>query len=79
MKKPNNPQAFPFQVQVVAQYGNRVRKEFVEFDGGMALLDYFAGQALSTFTERNDSDHVTAEWCYDMAESMLKEREKREI
>lgn len=41
---------------------------------GMTLLDYFAGQALSQMKgEPTDS----ARRCYDHAEAMIKEREKR--
>lgn len=47
---------------------------------GMALRDYFAGQALigyivSKRDEDNSSDKV-ANWCYQDADAMLAEREK---
>ena len=42
---------------------------------GMTLLDYFAGQAMPLCTNTNDTK--AAEWCYDRAEAMIKEKEKR--
>ena len=42
---------------------------------GMTLLDYFAGQAMPLCTNTNDAG--AAKWCYDRAEAMIKEKEKR--
>ena len=39
---------------------------------GMTLLDYFAGQAMPLCTNTNDTK--AAEWCYDRAAAMLKEK-----
>ena len=52
---------------------------YTEAQDGMTLLDYFAGQALvGHATEAiGISTERVAELCYDMAESMLKEREER--
>lgn len=63
-----------------------------EFDGqdGMLLLDYFAGQALTTFNNKETISEmanetgtnpgaVIAVLAYDLAEHMLKEREKRDV
>ena len=43
---------------------------------GMTLRDWFAGQALASggSTPSNDG---TAEWCYEMADAMIKAREDR--
>lgn len=56
-------------------------------DGGMNLLDYFAGQVLPQCYERDHGnfrgkggmDHVilSARAAYDMADAMLLERDKR--
>jgi hypothetical protein len=47
----------------------------------MTLLDYFAGQALKGYitkaTYNIHSSNDIAKFCYDDAEAMLKEREKR--
>ena len=43
--------------------------------GGMTLRDYFAGQAISGLAH-TDSPDKTAQWAYNLADSMLKEREK---
>lgn len=41
----------------------------------MTLRDYFAGQALSKQSGEN-STTATVEYCYELADAMLKEREK---
>jgi hypothetical protein len=45
---------------------------------GMTLLDYFAGQYLSSFTVVDGSETAgsIAEKCYRVADAMLKERNK---
>ena len=46
---------------------------------GMSLLDWFAGQALSSFNW-NDSEATfarDAQKCFDMADAMMNERERR--
>ena len=45
------------------------------YSEGMTLLDYFAGQAMPLCTNTNDTK--AAEWCYDRAAAMLKEKEWR--
>jgi len=42
---------------------------------GVTLLDYFAGEAMQLYTITDYED--AAKLCYDRAEAMLKEREKR--
>ena len=44
-------------------------------DNGMTLLDYFAGEAMAKCPLGLGSD--MAKWCYDRAEAMIEEREKR--
>jgi hypothetical protein len=46
---------------------------------GVTLLDYFAGEAMSSYpSSYPEGVHENvAEWCYDRAAAMLKEREKR--
>jgi len=62
MDKPENPPAFPR-----SQHGHC----------GMSLKDWFAGQ-LATNKELNWFEvEATSKMLYDMAEAMLKEREKR--
>jgi hypothetical protein len=41
----------------------------------MTLRDYFAGQALSNQAGEN-STTATVKYCYELADAMLKEREK---
>ena len=45
------------------------------FPSGMSLRDYFAGQALGNLDSRGIEESA-AKWCYEMADAMLKEREK---
>lgn len=45
---------------------------------GMTLLDYFAGQELASYGRFRHKDiKEDAKSCYDYAEAMLEEREKR--
>ena len=45
---------------------------------GMTLFDYFAGQALALMKEpTTHSVGQVAFWTYEVAEAMIKEREKR--
>lgn len=47
--------------------------------GGMTLRDYFAAHALGAFcahVERSASTKNVAEWSYEIADAMLKAREK---
>ena len=69
--KLNNPRAFPKPADPCPAQGHR--------QGGMTLLDYFAGQALASEPDPDGSwqNDARAHWCYDMAEEMLKERERR--
>ena len=62
----NNPYAFPIVIP------NHAAAE-----PGMTLLDYFAAKAMQSYLQAtplaNPKD--IAEWSYNMAEAMLKERE----
>lgn len=64
-----NPSAFPHD------------KESGIWCQGMTLLDYFAGQALMGRTGRTYwmRPEEMAKQCYDFAEGMIKEREKRGV
>ena len=42
---------------------------------GMTMLDYFAGEAMQLYPMLHDE--AAAKCCYDRAEAMIKEREKR--
>lgn len=47
------------------------------FHKGMTLRDWFAGQVLSgTINDRYSGKDSLAEKCYEIADAMLKEREK---
>ena len=90
-----NPKAYPYNFLVLTGGEEISRESAEEFgkhiskkDAGMTLLDYFAGQALSdveslykTLQLRGiDTSHANvADMAYDLAESMLKEREKRNV
>ena len=71
----NSPKAFPNK-QVEHHYNGQ--HQYI-LDPGMTLLDYFAGQALAGLTADPNvmNGFKAAEWCYDYAEAMLEEREKR--
>jgi hypothetical protein len=67
----NNPPAFP-------------KTPFIEIgtpQDGMTLRDYFAAKAMSLYFQGPDANEIVghpdaiAEWCYIMADSMLKARE----
>ena len=80
MSKPKNPQAFPIHA----------RMEDLE-EPGMTLLDYFAGQAIVNIASAEllvsleqigaragGAGDIVAVFAYDIAEAMLKEREKHD-
>ncbi len=82
-----NPQAFP--KPSLKQSGEVSTSNWLSYEEsgeeGMTLLDYFAGQTLigtlSSDTKdeswgRIENDKMS-KYCYDIAEAMLKEREKR--
>jgi hypothetical protein len=55
-----------------------------KIERGMDLLDYFAGKALAggvikvfLRSESAETSEALAECCYDLAEAMLRERQKR--
>lgn len=83
-----NPQAFPSEeILSTSERGLELNDLYL----GMTLLDYFAGQALTSLTTHNmiismkeagdklemETDEVIARFAYNLAEAMLKEREKR--
>ncbi len=85
-----NPSAFPFSGEkwIDIDHGAQRKVPFVQ--EGMTLLDYFAGQYLSSMDSTKiklihklgDNKYETlgdqiVHECYDAAEGMLKERQKR--
>ncbi len=58
--------------------GKRVGRQGVDLGHGqgMSLRDYFAGQALASVMIDFHAHPGTAEYCYKMADAMLKEREE---
>ena len=70
MKKNNGGPVFPVEIE----FENK-------FWSGMYLRDYFAGQALAGCCQHEEFDqgaeNIMAEWCYEIADAMLKEREKQ--
>lgn len=84
----NNPPAFPKVVQDAVrpevywdQYGAQQTTHIAHLrsEGGMTLLDYFAGQALPALMTKNSTD--VARLCSDaymIATHMLMQREARE-
>lgn len=78
MAKPTNPPAFPVSIQ-----GLRFTDgECDSVEGGMTLLDYFAGQALPVLLERYKMYELAefgpniAEQSYIIARLMLIEKER---
>ena len=70
----NNPPAFPTN-----QYANGISPS--GFDTGMTLRDYFAAKALDVGIHQIKDfygiDKVAlGNWCYEMADAMLKAREQ---
>ena len=63
---PKGPLAFP----------NAVPDTFYDFNDGMTLRDYFAGQALIALLSRSDflRSKIIAENAYAYADAMLEER-----
>ena len=43
---------------------------------GMALRDWFAGQAIAGIVLETESSEKVAAWAYDLADAMLSERER---
>ena len=76
-----NIQAFPLQTKIASGLGGVLDKEG-SLEMGMTLLDYFAGQFLSSIAVAVSRDDYyrkeeICQDCYNIAEVMLKEREKR--
>lgn len=83
--KPKNSSAFPVQGWDSMGEDNPVPYTYTK-DPGMTLLDYFAGKALGSLSplmyESNQDDRRTpieqmVDEAYNIAEAMLREREKR--
>lgn len=74
MPRPENPPAFPYEVQTVVD-------GLDGGSGGMSLRDYFAAKVLPTIvqadwnTDRYQWSQV-ASMAYDIADAMLAERER---
>ena len=65
MTEHNNPPAFPTK--------QPLSSDFL----GMTLLDHFAGLAMQgVVNEEYMTQEQMAQWCYEMADAMLKERAK---
>lgn len=82
-KKPENPPAFPCEVDYTKMISsNASLTEPVKF-AGMSLRDYFAAKAMQTVVIDNEFMHngITEEKCailaYKLADAMLKEREPK--
>jgi len=65
----NGGSAFPYSA--LSPEGPEVYKD----DEGMSLRDYFAAVALGGL-DSVENEERAAKWCYQMADAMLKEREK---
>ena len=66
----NNPQAFPM-------IRDMTYKQDWDYEGGMTLRDYFAGQALMYMNEDMERGSIyIAENAYFIADAMLKERSR---
>ena len=79
----NGGPAFPGRIPL--EYVREQGKEYPDFsESGMSLRDYFAAQSLAPFIARLSSHQPSsatvtaacASWAYEMADAMLKEREK---
>jgi len=82
--KPENPSAFPGEINNDWETAQGMKKQYK----GMTLLEYYAGEAINLFEVDEDNvnqiqkggipNHsLVAKFCYDLAEAMLREREKR--
>ena len=78
MTKNTGGQAFPSFKKIIhtGVHGNNEIKGFIN---GMTLRDYFAGQILSNRLSPKlfgSTDEELAKACYDLADAMIKERDK---
>ena len=81
--KPNNPQAFPRLIREYSKYSESAKYRQEE---GMELRDYFAAKAMQAIIPMSQGaryqetidKHIASipKRAYDMADAMLKEREK---
>ena len=57
----------------------RYMREVLGFDNGMNLRDYFAAKAMQGYlfshVQASDNPSMCAQWAYEQADAMLKERE----
>ena len=69
--------AFP---RPISRDGTDARADMFHAQDGMSLRDWFAGQALKiaarNFGRLPDTAPVLAEYCYEIADAMLKAREE---
>jgi hypothetical protein len=72
----NNPPAFPHVADILQFDGNSATVKSLT-QNGMTLRDYFAAQAIIAYhADGNFSDSEdVANWCYRLADAMLKARE----
>jgi len=65
----NNLSAFPVQSVYIEDQETNSR--------GMTLRDYFAAQAMANaYTQHDGNPNLIAKWAYEIADEMLKAREK---
>ena len=65
----NNQPAFPVQSVYIEDQETNSR--------GMTLRDYFAAQAMANaYTQHDGNPNLIAKWAYEIADEMLKAREK---
>jgi len=89
MKTSDGGPAFPHgSIVYVDSHDPGIREEVYAAAKGMSLRDWFAGKAISLFPvsanellmiqQGNVPRHnVVARFCYDLADAMIEEREKR--
>lgn len=74
-----NPKAFPSIESIMGEHSTvkgTLQKIGSKEHKGMTLKDYFAGQALINHPNHSYRNDIIAKDCYNLADAMLKEREK---
>ena len=74
MSKPDGGPAFPHVADAMYQGMDGLITRQIT-NNGMTLRDYFAGQAMTNCPMNGCVD--AAEWCYQRADAMLAERDKK--
>ena len=70
------PRAYRY-IEYDKQTGKEVERAVMEGAPGMFLLDWFAGQALVGLGNADVSYEVAAKTCYDQADAMVAEHNRR--